>query len=234
MKQKEYWLFANIDAAQQQFFRKVFPTATFTNMTKSTNVILNRTTARKMRLHLKTKFNKLLPYHIEDDYAKFNKAPDPNEPIGNYFEKQNKYITLLANSVEPIIEAKRICTLSGHLQKIPSYQQAVMDYNKEVVNNLMSWGGTRLYFVHKDLEYTNNLDALSKAVIANSITPAAVVNNSIEQLQSVMSTTLVKQEQTDIAMIDIANFVHQRKKINLHHSLQRNHSRRYKSCIQKL
>ena len=71
---------------------------------------------------------------------------------------------------------------------------------------------TCLYFVHKDLEYTNNLDTLSEAGIANIVTPAAVVSNSIEQLQSVMSTILAKQEQTDLAMTDIANSVHQEKR----------------------
>ena len=79
----------------------------------------------------------------------------------------------------------------------------------------MSGDDTCLYFVHNDLEYTDNFDALSKAGIANSVTPAAVVSNIIEQLQSAMSPILGKQEQTDLAMIDIANFVHQEKKIHL-------------------
>ena len=34
----------------------------------------------------------------------------------------------------------------------------------------------------KDLEYADNLDALSKAGITNSVTPGTVANNQIEQL----------------------------------------------------
>ena len=87
----------------------VLSTAIFANTTKSTNIniILNKITASKLRLHLETKFNKLLLGNIEDVYATFSKALDPNEPIGNYLQKQNKCITLLADSDESIIKAKR-------------------------------------------------------------------------------------------------------------------------------
>ena len=63
------------------------------------------------------------------------------------------------------------------------------------------------------MEHTDNSDAPSKAGIANSVTPAAGVSNSIKQLQSIMSAILAKQEQTDLAMINIANSVHQGKEI---------------------
>ena len=75
-------------------------------MMKSTNFVLKKTTALEMRHHLETKFNKTLPGHIEDVMVIFNLPLDPNEPIRTYFAKQNKCISLLENSDEPIIPAK--------------------------------------------------------------------------------------------------------------------------------
>ena len=43
-----------------------------------------------------------------------------------------------------------------------------MDYNKEVaLPGPKTWDDTCLYLVDKDPEYTDNLDALSKAGVAN-------------------------------------------------------------------
>ena len=103
---KKNLIYANVDAAQQQFLRNLFPTAIFADMTKSTNIISNKTTSREMRLYLESKFTKLLPIHIKDVYVTFNKIPDQNEPISTYFQKQNKCIFLPENFDEPIIGPK--------------------------------------------------------------------------------------------------------------------------------
>ena len=55
--QKEYAAQLNVDAAIQLFLQKVFPVNIFANMMKSTNFVLDKTTALEMRRHLETKFN---------------------------------------------------------------------------------------------------------------------------------------------------------------------------------
>ena len=60
----------------------------------------------------------------------FDKLPDPNKPIGTYFTKQNKCISLLKDSDKPIILARRNRTLLAHMQSIPVYQPAISDYTK--------------------------------------------------------------------------------------------------------
>ena len=122
-----------------------------------------------MRHHLETKFNKTLPGHTEDVMVTFNQPPDPNKPIVTYFAKQNKCISLLENSDEPIIPAKQKRTLLGHMQKIPTYQQVVADYNKDVKQNgAKTWDETRLFFVAENLNITDDLSALSKAGIGSA------------------------------------------------------------------
>ena len=211
--QKEYTAQLNVDAAIQLFFRKVFPADIFADMMKSTNFVLNKTTALEMRHHLETKFNKTLPGHIEDVMVTFNKPPDPNEPIGTYFAKQNKCISLLENSDEPIILAKQKRTLLGHMQKIPAYQQAVADYNKEVkLNGAKTWDETRLFFVAEDLNITDNLSALSNAGIGSAhIAFETQQNARIDQLQAAYQTLYTKNENYDIAFTEMANAINQTK-----------------------
>ena len=70
-----------------------------------------------------------------------------------YFAKQNKCISVLSDTDEPITELKRLRTLLGHLQAIPAMQQPVDDYNKKVQSEgPMSWNDTRKFFIQEDLK----------------------------------------------------------------------------------
>ena len=85
-------------------------------MMTSTNFVLNKTTALEMRHHLETKFNKILPGHIENVMVTFNQPQNPNEPIGTYFAKYIKWQVLAQPRTEfPQISLKHLtkyCTTS--------------------------------------------------------------------------------------------------------------------------
>ena len=136
-----------------------------------------------MQQHLDTKFNKINPNYIKDERIEFELPPSPNAPIGLYFVKQNKCISLLANTNEPTTDPKRLRILLGHLKAIPSMQQAVNDCNKLFqVEGTKSWNYTRKFFIKEDLKATDNFQALSKAGIGSS--HSAITNEHIDQLKS--------------------------------------------------
>ena len=58
--------------------------------------------------------------------------PKNVEPIRFYFAKQNKCFSLLSDTNKPITNSKRLYTLIGHLQAVPSMQVAINNYNKLV------------------------------------------------------------------------------------------------------
>ena len=89
-------------------------------MLTSDNFVLNKYTALQMQQHLDTKFNKLNPNHIKDETIEFDLVTKPDAPLRLYFVKQNRCISVLSNTNEPITNPKRLRTLLGHLQDIPS------------------------------------------------------------------------------------------------------------------
>ena len=204
IKQSLYASYVNIEAAQQQIMREVFPETLLADMNISNNSVANKTTSLKIRLHVETKFNKLLPSHISDVMDRFNQPPKDNEPLGNYFEKQNKCSTLLQNSAEPISLATKKRTARGHFLKILNLQKGVSKFDKDEEIKEKTWNETRTYFVDRDLEYKDNQDSLSQAGIANSATTDVVVNDQIQQLQTALSSVMAKQEQSDSHIMDIA------------------------------
>ena len=93
-----------------------------------------------MQQHLDSKFNKLNPNHIKDEMIEFELPPTSGSPIGLYFAKQNRCISILSDTNELAAKPKRLRTLLGHLQAIPAMQQPVDDYNKKVLaDGAMSW-----------------------------------------------------------------------------------------------
>ena len=68
-----------------------------------------------MQQHLDTKFNKLNPSQIKDEMIEFELPPTTDALLGLYFDKQNKCISVLSNTDEPITRQKHLCTLLGHL-----------------------------------------------------------------------------------------------------------------------
>ena len=131
IEQRLYASYANIEAAQQQIMREVFPETLLADMNISNNLVANKTASLKIRLHVETKFNKLLPSHISDVMECFNQPPKDNEPLDNYFEKQNKCSTLLQNSAEPISLATKKRTARGHFLKKLNLQKGVSRFDKE-------------------------------------------------------------------------------------------------------
>ena len=89
-------------------------------MLTSDKFVLNKYTALQIRQHLDTNFNKLNPNHIKDEMIEFELAPKSNALLELYFAKQNKCISVLSDTDEPITKPKRLRTLLGHLQAIPS------------------------------------------------------------------------------------------------------------------
>ena len=135
-----------------------------------------------MRQHLDTKLHKLNPNHIKDEIIEFEVPPTTDAPLGLYFAKQNRCISVLANTDEPITEPKRLCTLLGHLQAIPSMQQAVSEYHKLVhAEGSKSWNDTQKFFIKEDLKILDNFQALSKAGIGSAHN--VVTDKRIDQLQ---------------------------------------------------
>ena len=130
MKLKEYAAYTVVDSAIQYFQQKVFGTEIFAAMLTSDNFVLNKYTSLQMQQHLDTKFNKLNHNHIKDEMIKFELALKTDKPLRLYFAKQNRSISVLANTDEPIIKPKYLYTLLGHQQGIPSTQPAVDGYNK--------------------------------------------------------------------------------------------------------
>ena len=87
----------------------------------------------------------------------FEKPPIPDAPLGLYFAKQNTCISVLADTDEPITDPKRLRTLLGHLQAIPSMQPAFNDYHKLVqLEGPKSWNDTRKFFIKEDLKIIDN------------------------------------------------------------------------------
>ena len=127
MKLKEYGAITVVDSAIQYFLRKVFGVEIFADMNTNNNFFLNKYTALQMQQHLDSKFNKLNPNHIKDLYAELELPPTSGAPMGLYFFKQNRCISILSNTNDPITEPKRLCTLLGHLQAISAMQQPVDD-----------------------------------------------------------------------------------------------------------
>ena len=74
------------------------------------------------------------------------------------------------------------------MQKIPAYQLAVSDSNKDIaLNGPKTWDKTRLFFIAKDLNVIDNLVALSKPAL---VVPTAHMNwyNTIELTNYKQST----------------------------------------------
>mmetsp|Transcript_69589 Transcript_69589/g.77852 ORF Transcript_69589/g.77852 Transcript_69589/m.77852 type:complete len:91 (+) Transcript_69589:183-455(+) len=89
-------------------------------MLTSDNFVVNKYTALQIQQHLDTKFQKLNLNHIKDEITEFEAPSKPDAPIGLYFTKQNRCISVLADTNETIIKTKRLRTLLDHLQAIPS------------------------------------------------------------------------------------------------------------------
>ena len=120
-----------------------------------------------------------------------------------YFAKQNKCISVLSDTDEPITEPKRLRTLLGHLQAIPAMQQPVDDYNKKVQSEgAMSWNDTRKFFIEEDLKATDNFQALSQAGIGSAHN--TVTDERIDQLQSHTSSLIDRNATYDKALTDLA------------------------------
>ena len=132
MSLKEFAAITVVDSAVQYFLRQIFGLAIFDDMNTNDNFVLNKYTALQMRQHLDTKYTKLNPNHIKDEMIEFELPPISGTPINLYFAKQNKCISVLADTDEPITGPKRLCTLLGHLQAILAMQQLDDDYNKIV------------------------------------------------------------------------------------------------------
>ena len=122
MRLKEFAAITVVDSAVQYFLRKVFGLAIFADMNTNNNFVLNKYTALQMRQHLDTKYTKLNPNHIKDEMIEFELPPTTGEGMNLYFAKQNKCISVLSNTDEPITKPKRLRTLLGHLQAIPAMQ----------------------------------------------------------------------------------------------------------------
>ena len=106
MKVNEYATYTVVDSAVQHYLRKVFGTENFSDMLTSDNFVLNKYTALQMRQHLDTKFNKLNPNHIKDKMIEFELPPTTNAPLGLYFARQNRCISVLADTDKPTTEPK--------------------------------------------------------------------------------------------------------------------------------
>ena len=87
-------------------------------MLTSDNFVLNRYTALQIRQHLDIKYQKFNPNNIKDEITGSKFPPKPDTPIGLYFAKQNRCISILADTDEPITKSKRPRTLLCHLQAI--------------------------------------------------------------------------------------------------------------------
>ena len=175
----------------------------FADMNINNNFVLNKYTALQMRNHLKSKYNKLNPMHVKDIYTEFELPPTLGSPISLYFAKQNRCISILADTDEPVTDPKRLRTLLGHLQAIPAMQQPVDDYNKKVLSDgAMSWNDTQKFFIKEDLKVTDNFQALSQAGIGSAHN--AVTDERIDQLQSHTSTLIERNATYDKAMTDLA------------------------------
>ena len=144
MKLKEYAALTVVDSAIQYFLRNFFGVELFADMNINDNFVLNKYSALQMRNHLKSKYNKLNPMHVKDVYTEFELPPTSGSPISLYFVRQNRCISILADTDEPVTDPKRLRTLLGHLQAIPAMQQPVDDYNKKILSDgAMSWNDTR-------------------------------------------------------------------------------------------
>ena len=206
MNLKEFASYTVVDSAVQYFLRKVFGTDIFADMLTSDNFVLNKYSALQMRQHLDTKYQKLNPNDIKDELITFEKPPNTDAPLGLYFAKQNNCISVLADTDEPITEPKRLRTLLGHLQAIPSMQPAVDDYHKLVRSEgPKSWDDTRKFFIKEDLTILDNFQALSKAGIGSAHN---VVNDErIDQLQVNAQELMNKNATYERALTDMAHVV---------------------------
>ena len=185
-------------------------------MNTNNNFVLVKYTALQMQQHLDLKFNKLNPNHIKDVYAEFELPPTSGAPIGLYFAKQNRCISILSDTNEPITKPKRLRTLLGHLQAIPAMQQPADDYNKKILSNgAISWNDTRKFFIAEDLKATDNFQALSQAGISRAHN--AVTNERIDQLQSHTSTLIERNATYNKALKGLALVVNISKRTKHRH-----------------
>ena len=80
-----------------------------------------------MRQHLDTKFDKPNPNHIKDVMIECELPPTPDAPIGLYYAKQNKCISLLVDTDEPHHQSETTTNPlrppTGHPINVASSQQ---------------------------------------------------------------------------------------------------------------
>ena len=127
-----YSKYASIEAAVCLLLREVFSPTLFSDLNSSISPVYNRISAREMRAHLETKYDKLLPKHIAKVMVDFNSNPDTARPMEAYFERQQMCIDQLKDTSEPISDATKKRTARGHFLSIPYLQQAVIDRQSRV------------------------------------------------------------------------------------------------------
>ena len=175
---------------------KLLPTCLPVIISSSTNILL-------YRCDNTLTLNKLNPNHIKDEMIELELPPTLDAPLGLYFVKQNRCISVLADTDEPITKPKRLRTLLGHLQGIPSMQPAVDEYNKLVQSKRpKSWNDTRNFFTKEDLKATDTFQALSKDGIGSAHN--VVTDERINQLQSHTSSLIDQNLTYNTALTELA------------------------------